>query len=710
MYSDLSEEIKKYPFIRITIPFIVGIVLSITTSISSTICAFGFFAVIIVYTIFHFYNRFSHSVLIGILINLIFIFTGAFLTSIKGESAQSSFNKIKEGLIIGEIDRDPRIGEKTTSLEISVLAVNNSNIWNSANGKTILYIENSDESANLKPGDKLIFSPKLSEIENKGNPEEFDYKQYLAYNLILSSDYLKSDDWQLLSSESDLSVSHKFMRFRQLLISKLEKYGLTNDELSVASALALGYKDTLSDEIRHAYSSSGAMHILAVSGLHVGIVYGIIIFLLSFIKNKKLNFTKVVLTIVLVWFYAVLTGLSPSVSRAALMFSIIALGKLQKHGSGSMNAIATSAFILLLINPYNLTNIGFQLSYIAVIGIVLIYEPIYRIFEVKNKFLDKIWSLTAVSVAAQLATAPICLFYFHQFSNYFLLTNYLLIPISTIAIWLVISVFIFSGIDIVASFLAKILTWVIRAMNHISLGIENLPFSVSRDIYISLPQLVFLYLAIIFFFVFFFQSKKYKHFVIGVLSVIIFASISLFDTLASKEQKYFIVYNINKTTAVNLIDGKSNLLFANIDSASIKNIEFSAKNNWLKKGLDQEKYIDLSSGKESILSNISNIDKANIFYKKKFISFDEIRIFILDDSFVPLILDESFSKIEVDYIVLSNNPQVNLSEINEYFEFKEIIIDSSNSLKSSETWTEENLLLDYDLYNVKSNGAFIIKI
>ncbi|HOZ29934.1 MAG TPA: ComEC/Rec2 family competence protein, partial [Bacteroidales bacterium] len=504
MHSDVLEEIKKYPFIRIVIAFIIGILLSLNSTIPSSVWAIGFFLLLVCFLVFHYLNKYSQTIYTGIILNAVILCAGAFFTSVQGEYAQTSLNRINEGLLIGEINKDPRPGEKTTSVEVNILAVNSNNIWKSADGKTLLYVENSEESTKLKPGDKIIFNPELNEIENKGNPEEFDYKKFLSYNLILSSDYIKSDDWQLLSSEYELSFRHRFLRFRQMLINKLENLGLNNDELSVVSALALGYQDSLSDEIRHAYSSSGAMHILAVSGLHVGIVYGIIVFLLSFIKSKRLNIFKVVLTIVLVWFYAVLTGLSPSVSRAALMFSIMALGKLQKHGAGSLNAIAASAFILLLINPYNLTNIGFQLSYIAVIGIVLIYEPIYKIFEIKYKLLDKVWSLTAVSIAAQLATAPICLFYFHQFSNYFLLTNYLLIPISTIAIWLVIMVFVFSGIDFIGHFLTKVLAWVVKAMNNISLGIEALPFSVSKDVYINFSQVLVLYLAIIFILIFFF--------------------------------------------------------------------------------------------------------------------------------------------------------------------------------------------------------------
>lgn len=707
MNSEFSEEIKKYPFVRITLALIAGIVFSLITEITSIYIILTFFCLFAVFLFLHIRSKFSQSIFAGIAINLILFSAGAVLTSVQNESARLSSGETKEGLLIGEINADPKTGEKTVSLEVNILAVKNKNSWLSAQGKTLLFLENDQRVAELKPGDKIVFSPQLNEIENKGNPEEFDYKKYLSYNLILSSDYLKSDEWQLLETDHNINIRYRFLRFRTGLIKKLEELGLNNDELAVASALALGYKDSLSDEVRHAYSSSGAMHILAVSGLHVGIIYGIIVFLLSFVKIKKLNVFKVVLTIVLIWAYAALTGLSPSVCRAALMFSIIAAGKLQKHGSGSLNAVAASAFILLVINPLNLTNLGFQLSYVAVTGIILLYDNIYKLINVKNKFVDKVWSLTAVSVAAQIATAPLCLYYFHQFSNYFLITNYLLIPVSTIAIWLVIIVFATSGLGVAGVFFAKILGFVIKAMNFLTAGIESLPFSVTHDVYISFYQMFLLYLAIILFAVFFFYSKKHSHFFAGLIAVIMFATISLSRTIDSKNQKYFIVYNVNKASAINVIDGSENVLFANLDSVSSGDIEFSAKNNWLKKGLEEEKYVNLSSGTESILSNIAAINDRNIFFKKKFISFDGLKAFVLDNSFRYLIADEGFNKITVDYIILSNSPGIKLSELRQYFNFKTVIIDSSNKNSSVELWMQENKESGLDIYNVKSEGAFV---
>ncbi|MFY9592274.1 MAG: ComEC/Rec2 family competence protein, partial [Bacteroidales bacterium] len=512
MYDILITSLRKNPFIRIVIPFIIGIVISINFTFSSVISLSIFVASAIAFVVFALIERkFSRIWINGVLINLIFISSGMFLTQSLNEKAVESLSSNKQGNLIGVINKEPKIMEASTKVELNIIALKSQDQWLETNGSTILYIENNEDVNSLKVGDKLIFSPDLQEIGNKGNPEEFDYKKYLSYSLILSTDYLSSSEWKILKENKNIKLQYRFSRFRTKLIDLLKANNLHDDELAVVSALALGYQDSLSDELRHAYSSSGAMHILAVSGMHVGIVYGVITFLLSFLKSKKLRIPKIFLSIILVWAYAFLTGLSPSVSRAALMFSVAALGNIQKHKSSSLNAIAASAFILLLINPYNLLNLGFQLSYIAVIGIILLYKPIYEIFKPKNKIINSIWSMTAVSLAAQIVTAPLGMYYFHQFSNYFLITNYLLIPISTIAIWLIITLFAVSFIPFLSAFIAKILVYVIKAMNYCALGIESLPFSVTNDIYINLPQLILLYLIIIFVFLFFFQTKLYRH-------------------------------------------------------------------------------------------------------------------------------------------------------------------------------------------------------
>jgi len=708
MTFSFAEEIRRYPFVRLTIPLIVGIALALLLPIPQWI-GWGLLGVSAAcFVVFKHIPKYSLTLVTGISVNVFLVATGLLLASFNVEGEAKDTLAGYKGFVIGEVADDPKIKENNVSLEIEVSAIRDGDEWIETSGRTLLYLEKDSASVLLRTGDRIVFSPELSEIENKGNPEEFDYRKYLAYNMIFSSDYLAGDDWRLVDDEA-VGFRPKLSRLRMKLVGLLRDFGLSDDEVAVMSAMTMGYSDILSDEIRHAYSSAGAMHILAVSGLHVGIIYGIIVFLLSFIKNDKHNWLKVVLTISLIWLYALFTGLSPSVSRASLMFSLMSLGKLQKNSPGSLNAVFASMFILLVINPYNLVNIGFQLSYSAVIGIIILQPKLYAIFEVRNKFLDWIWSLTTVSVAAQLATMPLCFYYFHQFSNYFLLTNYVMIPISTIAIWTCFIFFAVSWIPYVSTAVAYCLSWLAKAMNYACLTIEELPFSTAQDIYIDVPQMILLFAIIVLFITFFFFTKRYRHLFAAVAMCVILAATNLWQSFEANSQKTLVVYNINKTTAINIIDGTDNIMFANLDSVQPEKIEFTAKNNWLKKGLDCEKYVNLSSGKENLLSTITAIDNRKVFFKNKFINYDGLSLYVLDDNFMP-IDDESFGKVDVDYVVLAESPQVTLEEIAEHFNFRKIVIASSNNLSRCEAWEAEKSALGYDVHNVKNDGAFVVTI
>ena len=708
MTFSFAEEIRRYPFIRLTIPLIVGIVLALLLPMPQWVgwSLLGLSAVCFV--VFKHIPKYNIALATGISVNVFLVAVGLLLASFNVDGEAKDTLAGYKGFVIGEVADDPKIKENNVSIEINVSAIRDGDEWIETSGRTLLYLEKDSASVLLRTGDRIVFSPELSGIENKGNPEEFDYRKYLAYNMIFSSDYLAGDDWRLVDDEA-VGFRPKLSRLRMKLVGLLRDFGLSDDELGVMSAMTMGYSDILSDEIRHAYSSAGAMHILAVSGLHVGIIYGIIVFLLSFIKNDKLNWLKVLITITLIWLYALFTGLSPSVSRASLMFSLMSLGKLQKNSPGSLNAVFASMFILLVINPYNLVNIGFQLSYSAVIGIIILQPRLYAIFEVKNKFLDWIWSLTTVSVAAQLATMPLCFYYFHQFSNYFLLTNYVMIPISTIAIWTCFIFFAVSWIPYISTAVAYCLSWLAKAMNYACLTIEGLPFSTAQDIYIDVPQMILLFAIIVLFVTFFFFTKRYKHLFAAVAMCVILAATNLWQSVEASSQKTLVVYNISKTTAINIIDGTDNIMFANLDSIQPEKIEFTAKNNWLKKGLDREKYVNLSSGKENLLSTITTIDNRKVFFKHKFIDYDGLKLYVLDDNFMP-IDDESFGKVDVDYVVLADSPYVTLEEVAEHFNFKKIIIASSNSISRCEAWDAEKVALGYDVHDVRTDGAFIVTI
>jgi len=246
-------------------------------------------------------------------------------------------------------------------------------------------------------------------------------------------------------------------------------------------------------------------------------------------------------------------------------------------------------------------------------------------------------------------------------------------------------------------------------MNYACLSIEALPLSTAQDIYIDTPQMIMLYVIIIMLATFFFFTKRYNHLFASIAVCVIFAAANLWQSFVSSSQKTLVVYNINKATAINIIDGTDNIMFANLDSVQPEKIEFTAKNNWLKKGLDREKYVNLSSGKESILSTITTIDNRKVFFKHKFIRYCDLSLYVLDDTFMP-IENADFTKVNVDYVVLSDSPQVTLEEVSRYFNFKKIIISSSNSISRCEAWQAEAESIRANVHNVREDGAFLLSI
>lgn len=705
MYYGFVEEIRKIPLLRIFIPFIIGIIIQAKFNFNFQSTLLFFIPVLILFFLsVYFYSR-KYIISAGVIISIFFLCFGIAYTSVFSRKDNINLSDYKGGYVVAEILEIPKERLRNVSFTVRMLAINSGKDWLEADGKILLYLEKNEKSLSLKPGDKIVFSPDFSEIQNKGNPEEFDLKKYLTYNLILSADFLSSDEWQKIDSNLPIGIKQKFLRFRELLIGILKEAGLNDDELAVASALTLGYKDKISESLKRSYSSSGGMHILAVSGLHVGIIYGIIMFLLSLFKLNNLKIVKFIIVVSSVWFYALLAGGSPSITRAALMISVFSLGETIGKHSNSINSLLLAAFIILLIKPYTLFDLGFQFSFVAVLGILLFYTRIYELFSFKNKILDKIWSLTAVSIAAQLATFPLGLYYFNQFSNYFLITNYCLIPLATIAIWLTLAIFVFSVLGFGTFTIGKILAFIAKVMNNAVVGIESLPFSVTRDVFIDEIKLALIYLILLSFFIFFFLSKEYRHLVWTIVFIIIYNFVGLVEQYNLNRQKHIVVYNIDRSTAINLIDGRRNVMFANLSGLKKNNVEKLAKNFWLSKGVQNEKYINLNSSSVSMLENIINSGE-NIFYKNKFIGFYDKRIFVLDKDF--LFESKNKSRIEVDYLIISDNPEIDFEKLQNRFEFELLVIDSSNSLENIHKWIAINKKFGFKMHIVPIQGAFVI--
>ncbi len=286
---------------------------------------------------------------------------------------------------------------------------------------------------------------------------------------------------------------------RQKMLEMLVSNGIAGDEFAVVSAILLGYNENLEPEFRAKYADAGALHVLCVSGLHVGIVFALIELFLTFLNRRKsTSIIRLVIILLCIWCYAFITGLSTSVQRASVMFSFLAFRQIGKYHSNPYNLLATSAFVLLLINPYIFNKIGFQLSYVAVVAIIALSNPIYSLVAIKNKFFDAIWKLLVVSYTAQVGTFPLSIYYFHQFPNYFFLTNLLIIP----SVWLIIYTGIITlAVSVIWSWPAAKISFLLNLMlmalyTSVSF-IDELPFSKAEFLVLYLPQVLMLYGLII---------------------------------------------------------------------------------------------------------------------------------------------------------------------------------------------------------------------
>src|SRR5690606_30971285 len=295
----------------------------------------------------------------------------------------------------------------------------------STKGKLLLAMRfDTTQIFDLKYGDQLVIKSKFTETEPPYNPAEFNYKRYLTYHNIHHQSFIHLQQTKRTASKKGNPIIGFALDFREQQVEKFRKYLDYKDAQAVASTLILGYRAEIDQQIIDTYSKTGTLHILSVSGMHVAIVVLLIDFLLGFLNRYKHGkLVKLLLMLGLIWFYSLITGLAPSILRAALMLSFVLIGRYKRVKTNTFNIIALAAIIILLNNPLSIMDVGFQLSFLAVLGLIYIYPKIYSIYHAKYKLIDICWQCVSVSIAAQIATTPLSIYYFHQFPVYFMFSN-----------------------------------------------------------------------------------------------------------------------------------------------------------------------------------------------------------------------------------------------------------------------------------------------
>lgn len=304
------------------------------------------------------------------------------------------------------------------TIHLSLEKTANGSRQTSVQGNIILTLDTLESVYEI--GDFVAFKTKLEPFRNETNPGSFDAEYYYGTHHYVGRAFIASNCISKIGTHENLST---FFSKWQNQIGDNMKSWLPESVSGIGVALLLGNKADINQEVLDSFSNTGAMHVLAVSGLHVGIILIIFQYILSFFSRWISKKQSILFSVVLIWGFGLLSGASPSVIRAVVMFSILALGQVLSRKNNGMNNLILSAIVLLMYDPYYLFDIGFQLSYVALIGILLFQTPIYKLIPVKQKWLDWIWQGSAVGIAATIATTPFMLYWFHQFPNYFLLSN-----------------------------------------------------------------------------------------------------------------------------------------------------------------------------------------------------------------------------------------------------------------------------------------------
>lgn len=700
---------RPFPLIRLLIPLIAGIAtgLFIRKDLHIPLLVFFVLLFLLIFpvfvkrkTLFYQYRWMTGALIIFVLLLL------AYENTIRENDLfdQDYFAKYTNDrqFYIGDLIEPVVQKEKTTKTIINVVAVYINGIWRSAKGKALVYLQKDSRSEQLFYGDRILFFAEFTEPKSAIFPYSFDQKRFLRNQNIYYTSYIGSVYWKTIPNKAHQDLLRIALTLRTRLLMILKDNQVQGREFAVSAALLLGYVDEIDQGLLKDYSATGAMHILSVSGMHVGIIFLVLDKMLGFLRKTKYGlYIKTILIIFMVWFYAMLTGLSPAVLRASVMISLVAVGKAMKRQPDILNILSASFIILLIREPTLLMNVGFQLSYLAVAGIVLLYKPVYDLYITSNTIIDKIWSIIAVSITAQIITFPLSLYYFHQFPNYFMITNILVVPLSTLIIYSGILLLMLGSVPFVSFYLAKILIALVWLLNHSIHFIEGWPFAVTRGVYIHIGQTICIYILVLSLFLFLFYKRKMFLFLFFLFSIGITASI-LYQKVHQLKSREIIVYGVKNFPAFNFVSGETSILLADPKLSDNVYFDENLKENCSAMGIKNTLRLMLTSGKR----NSPGFSFHHCFYKKgNFIQFHNKRIGFFDKSFPA----EINRKIHVDYLIITGNPKVTIEQIRKVFSADEIIVDPSNSPWRSKVWKEEAVKKRMIFHSVIETGAYVIE-
>lgn len=583
------------------------------------------------------------------------------------------------GYVYLRIDKMPAFKNEQYQVDATIVGVEDSGQIVGANGSARLFFHWSNCGA---PTVGQIISVKreyLKPPNTPGNPFEFNYASYLASQQQYYVTYLYPNTWHQLNLRDERLID-KIYQLRYELGWQIKTLLKDAHSAAVAQAMILGDRSGLDSDLTAAYASTGSIHVLAVSGLHVGIIFLVLLWLCKRLPKSWPAIVPIGIILIGLALYALLTGLAPSALRASVMFAFLSVTQFSKLRNQSLNALAASALLLLLITPNLILQMGFWLSYLAVTGILLLYRPIYSQLYVRNKVLNWFWQLTAVSLAAQIPTLPITAYFFHQMPLSGLLTNLVAVPAAFLTVTGGLVMLVVAKIKLLGIALGFALNWLLVGLNSFILWISS--FSLSHISGIYMPWYSFVLLSLLVIAIMIFMMNRGKQALLVALScMVVLNGINIMRQLEQRQQQQLVVYHMGKQTVVDLLTGTYDYSYQIPDS------------------IEQQK-LDRKVQPYRSCRGIRQVHQA----QQSFFTVNNLRIGVqgkLQRRNIPQ------HRIPLDYLIIQKGYTGNIEQLEALYDVPNIIINSSNHPSHIDGWLIECDYLGLRAYDATKQAVII---
>jgi competence protein ComEC len=549
---------KEIPFLRIGLPLCAGIVSGLSFKpditflvVACVIISSGFLLSLLL-------NNYKVNLIYGISLTCAFWLCGLILYTY--EKSSLSTLKNESTIFVSTLSDYPEEKENTFMMRVNLIEKIEKDKSTAVKGSLVLYHKKDSSVSSLIPGDILIIRCTPVEILNRSNPYEFDYRFFMENQGIRYYAFTNSKDIIRHLVPPHRKLIPRALIMREKIIDMFRERGITGERLALVAAITLGQKNMLEPDQKLNFIKAGVMHIMAVSGLHA-VILSLFVFNLLFFMKRRFNIARIIITIFILWIFAFVTGLTPSVLRATLMFSFLQAGKLMKRPVNGINSVLASAFLLIIIRPSVIFDAGFLLSYSAVIYIISFYYGFYRIILFKNWLMDKIWQSAVVTIVAQAGTLPLTIFLFNRFPVYFILANITIVPVSNLLIITGCLIPMFFHIRFLSHFLAVILNHMTGLTEYLTSIVASLPNSTIEHIGMTTRECILLTFTV-FLFSYWLLNRKSFPVIYPVIFLMLFVITGTIKEVDTKKTNELIIYNTSGSTTIGIKTGKILNLFS----------------------------------------------------------------------------------------------------------------------------------------------------